>query len=188
MINWFKRNVVKRLSEEQLIAKVQNGDKEAFGNLYLMYLDRIYRYIFFRVNERKPIAEDLTEMVFIKAMQHISNFTSEKGNFQSWLYRIAHNTVIDYYKTYKQTAPIQENTATMDQIGSLEEALDTKNQIENVVKAMQQLTDEQHEVITLRFIDELPHKQIAYIVGKHEDAVRAIQYRALQTLRKHMKK
>ena len=60
MINWFKKHVVERLSEEQLIHKVHKGDKEAFGNLYLLYLDRIYRYIFFRVNQEKHTAEDLT--------------------------------------------------------------------------------------------------------------------------------
>jgi RNA polymerase sigma-70 factor (ECF subfamily) len=173
-------------SEEQLIQKVRDGDKEAFGNLYLMYLDRIYRYIFFRVNQEKATAEDLTEMVFIKAMQHIDRFTTEKGTFQSWLYRIAHNTVIDHYKTYKQTTGMQEHTIAHDQIGVLEERLDIQNQIAHVTKAMQSLTDEQREVLILRFIEDLSPKEIAFIVDKHEDAVRAIQYRALQTLRKHL--
>jgi RNA polymerase sigma-70 factor (ECF subfamily) len=186
MINWFKKNVVQRLSEEQLIKKVQQGDKEAFGELYLIYLDRIYRYIFFRVNLDKATAEDLSESVFIKAMQHIGTFTTEKGNFQAWLYRIAHNTVIDHYKSYKQTTSLQEHTVSHDQIETLEEALDIKNQIENVTKAMKHLTDEQREVIILRFIEDLPPRQIALIVDKHEDAVRAIQYRALQTLRKQL--
>jgi len=186
MIHWFRKHVTKRLTEQQLIKKVQNGDNEAFGSLYLIYLDRIYRYIFFRVNQHKQIAEDLTETIFIKAMQNIGSFTTEKGNFQSWLYRIAHNTVIDHYKTYKQTAPIHENTMTVDQIGSLEKDLDTKIEFEKVTKALQHLTKEQREVITLRFVEDLPHKQIAYIVGKQEEAVRAIQYRAMQTLRKHL--
>jgi RNA polymerase sigma-70 factor (ECF subfamily) len=185
MINWFKRHVVTRLSEEQLIYKIHHGDKEAFGNLYLIYLDRIYRYIFFRVNQEKQTAEDLTETVFIKAMNNIGTFSTEKGSFQSWLYKIAHNTVIDHYKTYKQTMMMREHTVSYDQIEKLEETLDIKNQFHFVIEAMASLTDEQREVIILRFIEDLSPKQIAYIVSKHEDAVRAIQYRALQTLRKH---
>lgn len=184
MINWFKN----RFSEQELIRKVQNGDKEAFGKLYLTYLDRIYRYVFFRVNQEKPIAEDLTESIFVKALQHIEKFTSDKGTFQAWLYRIAHNTLLDHYKTYKVTVRVEENTAAVQMIETLEEEIDTRQKMDTVLKAMKQLTDEQQEVISLRFIEGLSPKEISFIVNKHEDAVRAIQYRGLQTLKKLVNK
>lgn len=188
MINWFKKHIRERISEEQLIKKIQNGDKDAFGTLYLTYLDRIYRYIFFRVNQNTFIAEDLTEMVFVKALEHIKTFSIKRGTVQAWLYRIAHNTVLDHYKTYKVTAKVQEATIAVDEIDALEEELDTKQQIERVLAAMKKLTEEQREIITLRFVEGLSHKQISFIVNKQEDAIRAIQYRGLQTLKKHLKK
>jgi RNA polymerase sigma-70 factor (ECF subfamily) len=184
MINWFKKNVTNRISEEQLIRNVQNGDKEAFGKLYLTYLDRIYRYIFFRVNQDKQAAEDLSEVTFMKAFQSIEKFSLDKGTFQSWLYRIAHNTVLDHYKAFKAMGRVQEDTASVESMKVIEEELDTKQQIESVLAAMKKLTDEQREVITLRFVEGLSHKQIAFVLNKQEDAIRAIQYRGLQSLKK----
>jgi RNA polymerase sigma-70 factor, ECF subfamily len=186
MINWFKKNVVQRLSEEQLISKIQHGDKEAFGKLYLIYLDRIYRYVFFKVNHDKHIAEDITEIIFIKAMQHINTFLPDQGTFQAWLYRIAHNTVLDHYKTYKTANRIQENTASVEAIEKLEEEIDTRQKLAAVMNAMRELTEEQQSVLSLRFIEGLNPREIAYITNKHEDAVRAIQYRALKTLKKKL--
>lgn len=187
MINWFKKHVRERISEKQLVKKIQSGDKDAFGTLYLTYLDRIYRYIFFRVNQNTFIAEDLTEMVFVKALEHIKTFSLKKGTIQSWLYRIAHNTVLDHYKTYKTSATVKEETFAVEEIDALENELDTKQQVEKVLTAMKKLTEEQREVITLRFVEGLSHKQISFIVNKQEDAIRAIQYRGLQTLKKKLK-
>jgi RNA polymerase sigma-70 factor (ECF subfamily) len=187
MINWLRKFVVKRVPEEQLIHKIQNGDKEAFGNLYLTYLDRIYRYVFFRVNQDKHTAEDLTEIIFIKAMQHIKKFEQEKGTFQSWLYRISHNTVLDHYKTYKATTHMQENTVAIEVIEKLEDELDTKQKIAKVMEEMKSLTPEQRNIIILRFIEGLSHREIAFITNKKEDAIRAIQYRGLQKLKKRVR-
>ena len=185
MIGWLKKqaHVLEQLSEHRLIEKVKQGDKEAFGQLYLHYLDSIYRYIFFRVNQEKPVAEDLTQTVFFKAWQGIENFRTEKGNFRAWLYRIAHNCVLDYYKIHKPAGRVDENVADGKTIETLEEQLDTKDRIEKIKRALERVTDEQKTVIILKFIDGFSNQEIAKIVGKHEDAVRALQYRGLERLR-----
>lgn len=189
MIDWFKKHVqvFKRLSEQRLLAKIQRGDKEAFGELYLRYLDKIYRYIFFRVNQEKLIAEDLTQTVFFKAWQGVDSFIMEKGNFRAWLYRIAHNSVIDYYKMEKAVSKFQDDIPD-DKTELFEEHLDNEATLENVKHALSFLTDEQRTVVLLRFIDGFSIEEIAVITGKNEDAVRALQYRGLERLRKIVKK
>lgn len=184
MITWFKKHLINRTSEDQLIKKIQNGDKEAFGILYLTYLDRIYRYIFFRVNQDKETAEDVCEVTFMKALKNIDSFSFEKGTFQAWLYRIAHNTVLDHYKSFKAEPRVAEDTAAVEPMVALEEELDAKQQLQAVLAAMKKLTAEQREVIMLRFVDGMSHKQIAYVLDKQEEAVRAIQYRGLQMLKR----
>ena len=186
MIGWLHKqvHVFERLSEHRLLTKVQQGDKEAFGQLYLLYLDSIYRYIFFRVNQDRAIAEDVTQTVFFKAWQGIDTFTKEQGNFRAWLYRIAHNCVIDYYKISKPTGRFDETLADSKTTEILEERLDTENTLEKVKHAMNVLTDEQKTVIILKFVDGLSNEEISKVLKKNEDAIRALQYRGLERLRK----
>jgi RNA polymerase sigma-70 factor, ECF subfamily len=186
MISWLakKVHVLGKLSEYHLLQKTKKGDKEAFGELYLHYLDSIYRYIFFRVNQNREVSEDLTQTVFFKAWQGIHTFTSERGNFRAWLYRIAHNSVIDYYKIAKAASPVTEEIMDSKTLEDLEDQFDNEIRVATILQAMKMLTDEQQTVITMKFIDGFSHTEIADILDKQEDAVRAMQYRALQRLRK----
>ncbi len=190
MISFLKKQiqVLEQFSEHRLIQKIQKGDKEAFGKLYLSYLDKIYRYIFFHVSQKREIAEDLTQTVFFKAWQSIDNFTTEKGNFRAWLYRIAHNTVVDYYKTQKIHMRVVEEKLIDEPLTDVEEHIDHKWSMQEVVIALETLTDEQKTVITLKFIEGFSNQEIANIMDKHVDAIRAMQYRGLQSLRKILKK
>ncbi len=189
MISWLKKKIYNlgAISEVRLVQKVQAGDKEAFGKLYLKYLDSIYRYIFFRVNQDKQQAEDLTETVFMKALQNINKFNRPNGNFRAWLYGIAHNTVIDHYRTNKNHTSLENSPTEPSSIDNTEIILDTEQKFQSVLQAMNILTDEQKTVLMLRFIEEVPNNEIAQILGKNEDAVRALQYRGLKTLRQHIK-
>lgn len=165
--------------ERELIQKAKRGDGESFGKLYLKYLDGIYRYIYFRINYYREDAEDLTEVVFFKAWKALGNFRGNK--IQAWLYMIARNAVLDYQKSKKAIKLDQE---LEDQSRSLEESLIVRTEIERLKKGLNHLTAEQKEVVTMRFIENLSHKEIGKIIGRKEEAVRAIQYRALRRLKK----
>jgi len=168
--------------ETSLIRRAQSGDAGAFGRLYDAGVDRIYRYIFFRVTDLE-IAEDLTSEVFLKAWENLHRYRPG-GPFISWLYTIARNTVIDHYRTRKQSVSLDETVIKLDP--HLEEKVDLQDEVETLKRAMQHLTDQQREVLTLRFLVELDTRQIAGRMRKSEGAVRALQMRALQALAKVM--
>src|SRR5258708_3815974 len=190
MISWLTKRaqIFKQRTEYRLLQKTQKGDKDAFGKLYLHYLDSMYRYIFFRVNQQQEIAEDLTQTVFTKAWQHIATFHPKKGNFRAWLYKIAHNTIVDYYKTQKVHSHIVEEIVSDETVADIEKKIDHEQTMTTVLEAMNLLSDEQKIVISLKFIEGFSNGEIADITDKNEDAVRAIQYRGLQTLRKVLQK
>lgn len=166
--------------ERRLVDRAQSGDGEAFAQLYEAYLDRVYRFIFFRVTDAQ-IAEDLTSEVFLKAWQNLSRYHPH-GPFLAWLYAIARNTVIDSYRTKKPTVSLEEAAPIVAQDDKLDDQMQFQFEMQAVQAAMQHLTQEQQEVITLKFIAEYDTTQIAEHMGKSEGAVRALQMRALQAL------
>jgi len=173
------------ISEWILIQKVKRGNKEAFGTLYSFYLEKIYRYIFFKVNQEIQLAEDLTEVTFLKAWEKIEQYKQEGGTFSSWIYTIARNTVIDHFREHNRLTNLQENH--IDETQSMEEKIFDTIEVGRIQEAMQYLTDEQQEIITMKFINDMSNKEIAVILGKKEEAIRAMQYRGLQELRKRLR-
>ena len=166
--------------ERRLVDRAQSGDGEAFAQLYEAYLDRVYRFIFFRVTDAQ-IAEDLTSEVFLKAWENLSRYHPH-GPFLAWLYAIARNTVIDSYRTKKPTVSLEEAAPIAAQDDKLDDQMQFQFEMQAVQAAMQHLTQEQQEVITLKFIAEYDTTQIAEHMGKSEGAIRALQMRALQAL------
>lgn len=181
MINWLKKRFESSIPDHELVAKAQNGDHEAFGELYQKYLDRIYRYIYFRVQNNPHDAEDIAGEVFFKAWEKLNTYKDNRIGFQAWIYTIAHNAVIDYYKRTKKITRLDERVADTGQ--NVEDEVLQKNQLEYVLNALSMLTDEQKQVVTLRFVEGFDHNEIAEIMHKKEDAVRALQYRALKILK-----
>jgi len=172
--------------EHRLIELAKSGNAEAYGQLYDAYIDRVYRFIFFRVSNEST-AEDLTSQVFLKAWQNISRYRP-RGPFLAWLYTIARNTVIDHYRTTKRTVPIEEAAPIAAPNNNLDELVEFKSEMTSLQESLQYLTEEQREVVILKFIAEYDTNQIARKMGKTEGAIRALQMRALQTLAKEMKK
>lgn len=173
-------------SEKILIDRAIAGDANAFGELYSRHLDPIYRYIFFRVGEQEE-AEDLTETVFLKAWEAIPGYKDFGNPFSSWLYRIAHNMVVDFHRKIKTVPnrleadePIEIVDESLNTLGMVIEA----EQFVELGKAIAQLTVEQQQVIVLRFIEDMSHAEIAKIIGKNEGTCRMIQHRALVALSK----
>ena len=163
---------------------VATHDQDAFGQLYELYIDRIGRYIYYKVGDREE-AEDLTEQVFLKAWESIQGFRGEPGAFAAWIFRLAHNLVIDYHRTHKQTSELHEFIE--DAHPQPEDVVGTHLDSEMLQSAIAHLTEEQQQVVILRFIHGLPHAQVAEIMGKNEVAVRGIQYRAIVALQRILK-
>ena len=183
-MQWFKKILPEFNSERALITRAKRGDRDAFAGLYVRYVDGIYRYIYFRLNQDNEETKDIVSTVFLKAWKRLDTFTYHIS-FQAWVYRIAHNTLIDHYKTKKAYTRLDE--IEIEVHPDDDEKLDIKIAFKNISKAMQSLTAEQKQIITLKFIEELTNKEIAFVMNKQEDAVRALQCRALKELRRKLK-
>lgn len=170
--------------ERRLIGRAVEGDANAYGLLYERYLDAIYRYIYFRVGNPSD-AEDLTEEVFVKGWEAITDFKlGPDQNFSAWLYRIAHNLVVDHHRKRRPAMWSSEQLANEEtRAPSVEATARLHRDAESVAQAVQQLTDLEQEVIILRFVEGLSHKEIANVIGKSEGASRVIQHRALKSLK-----
>lgn len=165
---------------KRLVKQTIDGDVETFGELYSIYLDRIYRYVFYQVHN-KVTAEDLTEEIFIKAWRGIGKYKWKGQPFSAWLYRIAHNHVIDYFRTSRQYQPLDgEIQADGDQP---QQELEKKQTQQSLLQAISSLPQQQKQVIILKFIEDLDNHAIEHIMGKSQGAIRVMQMRALAALR-----
>jgi RNA polymerase sigma-70 factor (ECF subfamily) len=170
------------LNEETLVRRAIDGDAEAFGDLYVHHVDAIYRYVFYKVGSEKR-AEDLTEQVFLKAWQAMDAYEPRGYRFSSWLYRIAHNTVVDHHRMKKDESSLEAIAFTLaDESLGPEETLMKKREVARLVEALAELSKEKQELIILRFVEGLSHAQVAEILDKSEGACRVMQHRALARL------
>jgi RNA polymerase sigma-70 factor (ECF subfamily) len=151
--------------ERDLIARAVQGDADAFGDLYERYLARIYRYVFYRVSDVAE-AEDLTEMVFLKAWEALRDYRLRDVPFGAWLYRIAHNVVVDRHRTHKETLALEGHLVLHDTVSSPEDSLDRRETIESVAHALAQLSPIHRQVLTLRFISGLSHAETALVLKR----------------------
>lgn len=171
--------------EQNLVRRAQQHDQEAFAQLYEGHFDKIYRYVTFKIGNETE-AEDMTQQVFLNALQSISSFKWKGIPFSAWLFRIAHNQVVDYFRKKKQaTVPLDESLASNDD--NPQSVVEQKLDIEQLILATKQLTGAQREVISLRFAGELPIAQVAKAMGKSQGAVKALQHSAIVALRKTLR-
>lgn len=170
--------------EESLVGRARQGDQKAFAQLYEEHFDRIYRYVALRIGD-KTEAEDMTQQVFLNALQSISSFKWKGIPFAAWLFRIARNQVFDYFRKQKKqpVALFDESLVESDSNNPqlmAEHGLD----IERLLLATERLTAAQREVISLRFAGGLAIADVAKIMGKSQGAVKALQHSAIVALRK----
>ncbi|MGC9610893.1 MAG: sigma-70 family RNA polymerase sigma factor [Minisyncoccia bacterium] len=173
--------------ERKLILSAKEGKEEAFGQLYDKYMPAIYRFIFLKVGGQKAQAEDICHEVFMNAWQNIKNFRFQGYPFSSWLYRIAGNAVIDYYRTKKVNVDIE--TVPEDvfaRTASLGEKFDERLDLEKIQLCLKKLEPSYQDVLIMKFVEELSNKEIAAALEKTEGAVRVIQHRAIKQLKKHL--
>ena len=171
--------------EESLVQRAKNNDQEAFAQLYEEHFDKIYRYLALRIGNEME-AEDMTQQVFLNALQSISSFRWKGVPFSAWLYRIAHNQAVDHLRKNKKRSTVPLDESLVSSGDSPHSAAERKMDIEQLLAATRRLTGAQREVISLRFTSELSIAQVAGIMGKSEGAVKALQHSAIVALRRTM--
>jgi len=174
-------------NEEALVRRAQQHDQVAFAELYEAHFDKIYRYVALKIGSETE-AEDVTQQVFLNSLQAIGSYKFQGMPFSAWLFRIAHNQVIDYWRKRKHVSvSLDESMAdtVVDNSGDdPARAAEIKLDAEQLLKATGKLTEAQREVIALRFTSELPIAEVARIMGKSEGAIKALQHSAVISLRK----
>ena len=166
--------------------KAQKLDREAFGLIYDHFSERLYRFIFFRVGH-KELAEDILADTFIKAWTKIDQVDNAKA-FTGWLYQIAKNNIIDYYRVKKVTVNLEEVVEYLEDASS---PVDETNMIieqKVVLELMEFLPEDQKQIIKYKFFEDLENIEIAQIMGKTEVSVRVIQHRAINKLKELLNK
>jgi len=163
---------------------VVSRDSNAFGELYDLFVERVYRYLYFRTGSH-PEAEDLTEQVFLKAWEAIERYRWQGRPFLAWLYRLAHNTHIDYVRSQKPTTSLNNDDRPVE-VASTAAAVELARALDAdlLARALGELTPDQQQVIVLKFLEGLDNEQIAKSMDKREGAIRALQMRALMSLRR----
>ena len=166
-----------------LVQLAQDGDGEAFGQLYDAYSDTVYRYIYYRVSN-KPLAEDLASETFLRALRRISTFTWQGRDFGAWLVTIARNLVADHFKSsrYRLEVPTGEMLDSDQTEASPEDSVLAYLSNKALLDAVCQLNSQQQECVTLRFLHGLSVAETAKIMGKNDGAIKTLQYRAIRTL------
>ncbi len=159
-------------------------DNGEFIKLYEKYVDKIYRFIYYKT-QHKETAEDITSSAFLKALESFGSFDPEKASFQTWLYTIARNSVIDFYRSRKPALNI-EDVWGLSKEEDIERDLDTAQKLREVEKYLKKLKPEQREIVVLRVWEELSYKEIAQITGKNEGTCKMSFSRSIKQLREEM--
>ncbi len=174
-------------AERGLAARASTGDRQAFGELYHQYVDKIYRYVYFKVGQQGD-AEDITSQTFLRAWDAIGDYEWRDHPFGAWLFRIAHNLVVDYHRARRETVPLDDASPQLEGRAS-RDSLRPEGALAGIIagdrvrKAIAQLTDEQQQVLVLRFYEGLSTGETALLMGKRSGAIRGLQFRALSALR-----
>lgn len=180
-----KAEANKRIDE--LILRAQAGDAEAFGEVYNELLDPVYRYIYFKVGPQ--IAEDLTEEVFFKAWKSLQSYKKKKDlPFSSWVFRIAHNIVVDYYRNHQQIEELPIDVSETRKSMQPNILIDDYFRSKKLYQGLKKLSNTVSQAIILRFINDLNYKEIAKVMNKTEGAIRVLIHRGLNQLKEILSK
>jgi RNA polymerase sigma-70 factor, ECF subfamily len=169
-----------------LVARGQQGDRDALEELYLIHFDRIYSYLHVSVGNRHD-AEDLTTQTFLKMLEKIGTFKWQSAPFSAWLFRIAHNLAMDHFRAARRWQPEEEVPEPPGEEEPSAElvAMRTIGR-ESMLKLIEDLSPEQQQVLTLKFVFNLPNAEVATILDKTEGAIKSLQHRALVSLQKQI--
>jgi RNA polymerase sigma-70 factor (ECF subfamily) len=170
---------------DRLVAAAQQGDPEAFGSLFDHYHGPVHRYVAARVG-RPSDAEDLAQLVFVKALEALPRYEARGIPFGGWLFRLARNVVIDHIRTRREHVTLEVIAERADHGDGPDELALLRQELDNVAGALRRLTPEQREAIELRFFAGLSAKEAAEAMGRQEGTVRGLQFRAIAALRREL--
>jgi RNA polymerase sigma-70 factor, ECF subfamily len=172
----------------RLVERAQQGDRRALEELYLMHFDRIYSYLQMSVGNRHD-AEDLTNQTFVKMLESIDRFQWRKVPISAWLFRIAHNLAIDHFRSRRRWQPEAEppEPPGAEARSAEEEALHAIGR-QSMLEMIDDLSLDQQQVLTLKFVFNFSNAEVATILGKTEGAIKSLQHRALGSLQRRLAK
>jgi RNA polymerase sigma-70 factor (ECF subfamily) len=171
-----------------LVERAQRGDRDALEELYLIHFDRIYAYLHVSVGNRHD-AEDLTTQTFLRMLESIGKFRWQSAPFSAWLFRIAHNLAMDHFRATKRIQleetppepdPDEHTSAEHDAFASIGR--------KSMLELINDLSPEQQQVLTLKFVFNFANAEAGTILGKTEGAIKSLQHRALATLQKQLER
>jgi RNA polymerase sigma-70 factor (ECF subfamily) len=172
--------------EARLIQSAQQGDAEACATLYNRNYDAVYRYCYYRVGDVN-LAQDLTGEVFVRMVDKLDTFKVRGRPLLAWLYTIARNVVNDAYRHERQATHLPLNEADAlsgDNEADLTRRVDRRLEADCLAAALKHLTEDQRQVILLKFMEGLNNAQVARLLSKTEGTVKSLQHRALGSLRR----
>lgn len=178
----------KSFTDAELIAlaeKIQSGDRDAFGLFYDAYVDKIYRYIYFKVQPED--VEDLTEMAFLKVWDNIALYKKGTAPFTSWVFRIVHNMIVDYYRLKRRVFDLSDDLPDDSAYANPKELTEQNLTQMQVRLALNQLRPIYQQILIMKFITGLSNDEIAAALQRRSSAIRVLQFRALKALKKVLK-
>ena len=169
-----------------LVERAKQGDREAFEELYLLHFDRIYGYLQMSVGNKHD-AEDLTNQTFVKMIESIDRFEWRKVPLSAWLFRIAHNLAIDHFRARRRWQPEEEppEPPGSQERSAEEQAFHAIGQ-QSMLEMIEGLSEEQRQVLTLKFVFDFSNTEVGTILGKSEGAIKSLQHRALGSLQRRL--
>ena len=170
-------------NEETVLSHASQGDRDAFGQLYERYVERIYNYVYYRTGNPHD-AEDLTARVFQRAMNHIVNYTDRGVPFSAWLYRIAHNLVANWHRdrSRKQEIPLDDIPILPTKGDHPERNLVRSQEEDALLRMIRKLPPERQNLLILKFVENMSNAEIGKIMGRSEGAVKSLYHRTLLAL------
>jgi len=169
------------LNEQELITQAQRGDEGAITILYETHVDAIFEYVRYRVDSQST-ADDLTSEVFLRMVRGLAGYHNQGVPFRAWLFRIAANLVVDYYRQHKESHDISLlDNHESDDVDPFDRLVQSEDQL-RLHRAIRALPEGYQNLLLLRFVENLSHTEIAKIMNKSAESLRSMQHRALKAL------
>ena len=172
--------------DERALIELARQDRQAFGELYELHVDRIYNYIYYRTGNQHD-AEDLTARVFFRAIQHISHYQDQGAPFAAWLFSITRNMLANWYRdTGKWKLVPLDNMLRQQVEDGPEFSIEKGQDREELLAAIRRLPPERQDLLILKFVERMTNHEIGQMMGRSEGAIKSLYHRTLRSLRTEM--